>query len=52
VEVNGQFHTPVAFPPGKESPDTHWVGGWARFPHQNSVWISCLSHPSHITRPS
>jgi hypothetical protein len=23
-----QLHVPVALPPGKEHPVTHWMGGW------------------------
>jgi hypothetical protein len=29
MEVSGQLHVPVALPPGKEPPGTHWIGGWA-----------------------
>jgi len=25
---SGQLHAPAALPPGKESLDTHWIGGW------------------------
>jgi hypothetical protein len=28
MEVSGQVHAPAALPPGKEPPDTHWIGGW------------------------
>jgi len=27
MEVSGQLHAPVALPPGKEPPVTHWIGG-------------------------
>jgi len=26
--VSGQLHAPVALPPKKEPPGTHWIGGW------------------------
>jgi hypothetical protein len=28
MEVSGQLHTPAALPPGKESLNTRWIGGW------------------------
>jgi hypothetical protein len=28
LEVSGQRHAPAALPPGKETPGTHWIGGW------------------------
>jgi hypothetical protein len=28
MEVSGQLHVPVALPPGKGAPVTHWIGGW------------------------
>jgi hypothetical protein len=28
MEVSGQLQAPAAFLPGKETPDTHWIGGW------------------------
>jgi hypothetical protein len=26
--MSGQFHDPVALPPGKRAPGSHCVGGW------------------------
>jgi hypothetical protein len=28
MEVSGQLHAPAVLPPGKEPPDTNWIGGW------------------------
>jgi hypothetical protein len=28
MEVSGQLHAPANFPPEKETPDTHCIGGW------------------------
>jgi hypothetical protein len=28
MEVSGQLHAPAALPPAKETPGTHWIGGW------------------------
>jgi len=28
MEVSGQLHAPAALLPRKESPGTHWIGGW------------------------
>jgi hypothetical protein len=28
VGDGGQLHAPAALPPGKETPVTHWLGGW------------------------
>jgi hypothetical protein len=26
--MSGQLHAPAALPPGKQPPNTHWIGGW------------------------
>jgi hypothetical protein len=28
MEVSGELHAPAALLPGKEPPNTHWIGGW------------------------
>jgi hypothetical protein len=28
MEVSGQLHPPLALPPEKHSPGTHWIRGW------------------------
>jgi hypothetical protein len=28
MEVSGQLHAPIAFPPGERAPGTLWIGGW------------------------
>jgi hypothetical protein len=28
MKVSGKLHAPLDLPPGKEPPDTQWIGGW------------------------
>jgi hypothetical protein len=28
LDVSGHLHAPATLPPRKETPATHWIGGW------------------------
>jgi hypothetical protein len=38
MEVNGQLHAPAVLLPGKESPDTYWIGGWVSPRVGRTLW--------------
>jgi len=38
MEMSGQLHAPATLLPGKEPPDTHWIGGWLGSMFKNTLW--------------
>jgi hypothetical protein len=44
MEVSGQLHAPVALPPAKRVPGTHWKGGWVSHYTQTDTWPSKTQH--------
>jgi hypothetical protein len=45
MEVSGELHAPATLPPGKERPDTHWIGGWVG-PQSRSVRCAEEKNPA------